>query len=146
MGGIILEMTGYINLKLVNSFVRLFLYLSLNVLLIPRWGIVGAATAALVGEGTINLLRLLEVFVLFRLLPYNRSFFKPVGAGLLTLAIAWAIGQWGPAEAGLLYTAIHVLILLAVYVGTIVLLGLSLEDRLLLVRLRQRASTMFSRS
>src|SRR5512145_2952088 len=38
MGGIILEMTGHMRLKLANSVMRLGLYLSFSVLLIPRWG------------------------------------------------------------------------------------------------------------
>ena len=143
MGGIILEMTGYTRLKLVNSIIRLLLSVGLSVLLIPGWGIVGAAAAALASEGAINLIRLLEVFVLFRLLPYNRGFVKPIAAGLVALAAAGVMGQWLPAAASsLLYTAIHALIVLAVYVGTIVLLGLSPEERTVLVRLRRRAGAL----
>lgn len=145
MCGSILEMTGYAKLKLVNSLVRLALYLGLNVLLIPRWGVVGAATAALAGESMINLLRLVEVFILFRLLPYNRSFIKPIAAGALALASALLMGLWFPAEASLFFVAIHVLLIFAVYVGASLLLGLSPEERTMLARLHQRARMMISR-
>jgi len=146
MGGIILDMTGYTRLKLVNSVIRLALYLSLDVLLIPRWGIVGAATAALVGEVIINLLRLLEVFILFRLLPYNRSFVKPIAAALTALASALVLGRWLPAEASPLYTAIHVLMIFAVYGGMTRLFGLPPEEHAMLAHLRRRATTILSRS
>jgi len=110
----------------------------LNVLLIPRWGMVGAATASLAAVAINNLLRLIEVYILFRLLPYNVSFLKPVTAGLAALAAALALGRLLPAEASLLYAAVNVIILLAAYVGAILLLGLSEEDRSVLARLRGR--------
>ena len=145
MGGIILEMTGYTNLKLVNSVVRIVLYLGLNWLLIPQWGIVGAAIAALVGEGVINLLRLLQVFILFRMLPYNKSFVKPIAAGLVMLAAVWAINQYFPVTTNLVYAVFTIPILFAVYGGMTLLLGLSTEDRLILSRVRLRSSSLFSK-
>jgi len=145
MGGVILEMTGYTKLKLVNAVVRLALYLGLNLLLIPRHGVVGAALAALVAEGVINLLRLVEVFILFRLLPYHRSLLKPATAGLAALAVTWTIGQWFPAGSNLLRVAAQALLLFAVYVGATLSFGLSPEDRLLLARLGRRAGVMLTR-
>jgi len=136
--GVLLDMTGRTRLKLVNSIVMSALMVGLNVLLIPRWGMVGAATASLAAVAINNLLRLIEVYILFRLLPYNVSFLKPVTAGLAALAAALALGRLLPAEASLLYAAVNVIILLAAYVGAILLLGLSEEDRSVLARLRGR--------
>jgi O-antigen/teichoic acid export membrane protein len=135
-------MTGNTSLKLVNSIVLFGLTLGLNVLLIPHWGVVGAATAALAATAAVNILCLAEVFVLFRLLPYNVSFVKPVAAGLVALAAAWVISQLFHAEANLVHTAINAIIILAVYVGMISLLGLSPEDRAVLARLRRRMGTI----
>jgi O-antigen/teichoic acid export membrane protein len=69
--GAVLDMTGKTPLKLFNSIILTALTLGLNFLLIPRWGLMGAATAALVARVTVNLLRLAEVFFLYRMLPYN---------------------------------------------------------------------------
>jgi len=143
--GEVLDMTGNTSLKLVNSIVVFSLTLGLNIFLIPRWGVVGAATAALTATATVNLLRLLEVFILYRLLPYNLSFLKPVAAGLVTLAIAWGVRSLSPHEANLIYTAMNAIILLAVYAGMILLLGLSQEDRMVLSRIVQRMSAVLSR-
>lgn len=143
--GVIINMTGHTVFNLVNSIILLVLTLGLNVLLIPRWGVVGAATAASAAIITVSLLRLLEAFFVFRLLPYNASFVKPVVAGLVTLVTAWVIRQAFRTEANLVYAAMNVSILLAVYVGSILLLGLSEEDRRVLASMGQRVSARLSR-
>jgi O-antigen/teichoic acid export membrane protein len=144
--GVVLDMTGRTSLKFANSLVTFALTIGLNALLIPRWGLMGAATASLAAAVTINLLRLSEIFVLFRLLPYDVSFVKPVVAGLVTLAIAWGVRLFSPSRTSLVYTAMNVIVLLVVYVGMIFLLGLSQEDRAVLDRLRRRMGRMLPRS
>jgi O-antigen/teichoic acid export membrane protein len=146
MCGAVLDMTGYTKLKLVNSIVQLVLSLGSNILLIPRWGVAGAATTVLIVTCAVNGLRLLEVFILLRLLPYNLSFLKPITAGLVTLAVVLAIGRWLPVEANLIYTAIQVLIIFAVYAAITLLLGLSPEELVVLARLRRRIRITLSRN
>lgn len=142
MGGIILDMAGYSRLKLINTIVRLTLHLGLNIALIPRWGIDGAALAVLIAEGTLNLIRLVQVFVLMRLLPYSRGFAKPIAAGLLALASALLAGGLLPAEPGPLATLALVLLLCAVYGGAIMLMGLSPLERSMLARVGRRARAL----
>ncbi len=144
--GTMLDMTGNTTLKLVNSIVTFALTLALNILLIPRWGLMGAAVASLTAVTSINLLRLVEVFLLFRLLPYNLGFIKPITAGLVTLAVAWTVRSLLPSGTNLVYTALNIVVLLAVYTGAILLLGLSQEDRAVLMRVGQRMSTRLSKS
>jgi O-antigen/teichoic acid export membrane protein len=143
--GVLLDMTGNASLKLVNSLVVFALALGLNILLIPSWGLIGVAVASLGTVAIVNLLRLLQVFFLFRLLPYSLGFLKPVMAGLVTLAIVWGVRQLSPAEMTLVYIAIDVSIFLAIYVGMILLLGLSQEDRAVLSLVGRRISVMLSK-
>lgn len=143
--GVIINMTGNTVFNLVNSIILTVLTLGLNILLIPRWGIVGAATATSAAVITVSLLRLLEAFFLLRLLPYNVSFVKPVAAGLVALVTAWVIRQAFHTEANFIYTAMNVSILFAVYVGMILLLGLSQEDRRVLARIGRRVSARLSK-
>jgi len=142
IGGVMIDMTGRTRLKVVNAVVVSTLVVGLNALLIPRWGLTGAATAALVSAVTGNLLALLEVFALFRLLPYNVSFLKPVAAGLAALGVALALSHVLHPEEGLVYAAVNAAVLVLVYVGMILVLGLSDEDRVVLARLRGRLSNM----
>jgi O-antigen/teichoic acid export membrane protein len=145
MCGAVLDMSGYAKLKLANSIVQLVLSLSLNFLLIPRWGIMGAATAALVNIATINTLRLVEVYILLRLLPYNWSFLKPIAAGLVALGVMLGLNGLYPAGTNLFLTALYAVVLFGVYVGMVVLLGLSEEDRMVLARLRRRAGAKWAK-
>jgi O-antigen/teichoic acid export membrane protein len=144
--GSIIDMTGYAKLKLLNSILWITLGVGTNFLLIPRWGLVGAAVAVLIGITTINLLRVLEIWILFRLLPYNLSFVKPIVAGLAAFGVAQIMGQWFPAEANLLYTAIDGFMVLAVYASVLLLLGLAPEDRTVLAQMSRRVNSMFSRN
>ncbi len=136
--GTMLDMTGNTVFKLVNSIATFALSVGLSLLLIPSYGLIGAAVAALAAELLVNLLRLAEVFLLFRLLPYNRSFIKPITAGLAGAAAALGVGRLLPGGASFLSVAIIVLLLLATYAGVLLLLGLSEEDRAVLARLRGR--------
>jgi O-antigen/teichoic acid export membrane protein len=142
--GSIIDMTGYTKLKLVNSVIWVILLSVSNVLLIPRWGILGAATATLLSTTLINLLRVTEVWLLLRLQPYNRSFLKPLAAGLGTFVSAQILNQWLPADATIFHTALHIVFVLAVYVGLSLLLRLDPEDKTVLLRLSQRASFLLA--
>jgi len=144
--GMVLDMTGNTSLKLINSLVTFSLTLVLNFLLIPRWGLIGAAVAALASAAVINALRLLEVYILFRLLPYNLSFIKPIIAGLTTLAVAGALRSFSSDNANLFFVAVTVAIMLAVYGGMILLLGLSEEDRVVLNRVGRRVNASLIKS
>jgi O-antigen/teichoic acid export membrane protein len=138
--GIILDMTGRTGWKLVNAMVRLGLSLGLSALLIPRWGLLGAAVSVLITVSTINLMRMLQVFFSFHLLPYNASFAKPIAAGLAALLAAVGLGYVLPG--GPLSVLLQIVALFAVYVAAIVTLGLAPEDRVVLARLRKRLRGM----
>jgi O-antigen/teichoic acid export membrane protein len=145
MCGAVLEMTGHTTLKLINAIIRLALSLTLNILLIPRWGIVGAAVAVLIVESVANILPLIEVWILYRLLPYSRALLVPLVGGLTAAAVAMFIASKFPAEGGLLYTACLALAIFGVYTAVILGVGLSSEELAVLIRFRHRAGVMLSR-
>lgn len=153
MGGIILDMAGHTRLKLVNSIVRLTVFIVLDILLIPKWGIIGAAVAALTGETVANLLRIGQVYYLFRLWPYDREFLKPLAAALLATGSALAIGRPWPAGESLLYAVTGMVVLLVSYAGLMLLFGFTVEEQAIVgaawVRLRafgRQAQTMLGRA
>jgi O-antigen/teichoic acid export membrane protein len=145
MGGIILDMGGQTRLKLLNSVLRLATFLILDLLLIPRWGVVGAALAALAGETLVNLLRLGQVYYLYRLLPYNRSFLRPGAAALVALAVALLVGRLWPPDQNLVFTAINAVVLLAVYAALIWRSGFSADEKALVALARRRAGSVMVR-
>jgi O-antigen/teichoic acid export membrane protein len=86
-----LAMVGRARLSLLNSLLFLGLSLALDFVLIPPWGLVGAAIANSSAVVVVNVLRLIQVRVLLEMTPYDRRFLRPALAGLLAGAGAWAI-------------------------------------------------------
>lgn len=145
MGGIIIDMAGYTKLKLFNSLIRLALYIVLDYFLIPRWGLIGASMAVLVGEGSVNLLRLVQVYVLFRILPFNMTFMKPLIATGASLASVFLIGAWLPGDMNLVNAAIDTTVMFVVYGVVLLMLGLTVEEINLFKSAFQKARNLVAR-
>lgn len=143
--GSIVDMTGYNKMKLANSVIWVLLIVGLNVFLIPRYAVVGAAAAVCIGIILINLLRVAEIWVLMRLLPYDRTFLKPLTAGIASFASARLLSLWLPADT-LWHLVPHVLVVLVVYGGLLWLMGLAPEDKTVILRFVNRAKTTFAAS
>ena len=143
MCGTILSMSGYTKLKLVNNIISISLSIGLNVLLIPRFGIVGAAISALIVFTALNSIRVLQVYYLMHLIPYNLSFLKPVVAALTVFFLIFFLKQWLPVGDNIFFVAIYACVLLAVFAAMIWLMGLSSEDRMLLERVLQKTRKRF---
>jgi O-antigen/teichoic acid export membrane protein len=136
--GVILTMSGHPNLNLLDSILTLGLNIVLNVLLIPPLGILGAAIGSGIATSLVNLLRTLQVLLVLRIWAYDRQFVKPliaaaVAAGITYVAVvARGLGsEW-------LNLGVGLGILGVVYVGGILVLGLSQSDVLILKTLRER--------
>lgn len=142
--GSMVTMTGHSRLTFVNSIIYLVSNIALDLLFIPRWGGVGAALAVTLSRVLINTLRIVEVFVLFRNWPYDRSFLKPIAASLVAAGATYLTSQWLTFLPMILRTIVGILLLWGVYASVIVLLKLSDEDRLVLRRSWERFS--FGRS
>ncbi|HSK88895.1 MAG TPA: polysaccharide biosynthesis C-terminal domain-containing protein, partial [Anaerolineales bacterium] len=134
---------GYTKLKLVNNIISITLSIGLNVLLIPRFGIVGAAVSALIVFTALNSIRILQVYYLMRLLPYNRSFLKPVVAASTAFLLIFFVKQWLSVGDNIFFVAIYAFVILAVFAAMIWLMGISSEDRMLLDRVLQKTRKRF---
>lgn len=77
---------------------------------------------------------------------YDLKSLKPVAAGLITLTAVWSIHQFILIETNLIQVSLKVLILLGLYGGMILLLGLSQEDHLVITRLRQRINAILPKT
>jgi O-antigen/teichoic acid export membrane protein len=87
----LLAMVGRPGLVLLNGTVGGLTLLSLCFILIPRWGIAGAALATMLSITVTNFLATLEIWKLYRLQPFSRIAFKLLGAGFVVaiLMIFW---------------------------------------------------------
>ena len=142
----IIDMTGYSKLKLLNTLVRLVSSLVLNIFLIPRWGIMGAAITALIVEIVVNFLAILEVWILFRLLPYKNGILTPMLAGMAAFTAVYLINHLSAWRENPLWLVVSLLVMFSVYIGVILGLGLDPEDRMLLSHLQKRAKSIITSS
>jgi O-antigen/teichoic acid export membrane protein len=134
--GPMIDMTGHTRLKVGNSVLWTGLLIGSGVVLIPRWGVVGAATASLIAIATVNVLTVAEVWALEHLVPFDRSFWKPLVAGAGACATGLALGRLMPFGTDLLPAVLQGVVVVAVFVGLICLFGLAADDRLALDRIR----------
>jgi len=103
---------------------------ALNVILVPRLGILGAAVALSASVVGTNLWALVEVRRRLGLFAYNRSYVKIIVSSLIT-ALALAIQRVMFTDASWRAAGVALVLAYAVFFGAMLLLGLDSEDRML---------------
>ena len=145
MCGSMAAMTGHPKLRLLNTAIRVGCSIVINLLLIPVWGMVGAAVAALLVEIIVNSIAVWQIWSLFGLLPYDKYILNPLIAGLGAFGAALISNRLLLVGEKPFYAVFSFVIMLAVYIGISLALGLAPEDRLLLSRLQRRFSGLTGR-
>ncbi|MGQ9673138.1 MAG: oligosaccharide flippase family protein [Candidatus Aminicenantales bacterium] len=146
-GGYMISMSGRTAISLANASGVLVLNLILNLILIPRHGVLGAAVAVSLALSLVNVVRLIEVWLILRIHPYRVDFLKPVGAGIFaSFVLAVARPRLLPVEGILVRLGIGTLVLFSFYVAILVLLGISQEEKFVLARIKQKLGGRSSRN
>jgi len=87
MCGTIIGVSKYYKIEVyINGFL-LFLTISLNILLIPLYGIIGGAIASLLSILIINIIKIIVVYKKFNIQPYKYSNIKYIGLGIVLYII-----------------------------------------------------------
>lgn len=131
--GQVLTMSGRSLLNFGDNAVAVAANVGMNLLLIPRFGAVGAAVAWSVAIVGLNAVRMVQVWRILRISPLSRSLLRPVVA-LGCALVATLVSR--PVVLGALPAAAGVLVLAAcfgaIYAGCLAILGLYPEDRMLI--------------
>lgn len=85
--GWFIVLTGRSYLSLVNSLVALLVNLVVTIFLTTKFGIIGAATAILLGLLVVNLMRLAQIRSIFGIHPFSVSLWKSMLTGCVALLI-----------------------------------------------------------
>ena len=134
--GFMLTMTGRHKIALANSLTLGVLNVILNLLLIPRYGVLGAGVATGASIALINITRLIEVYLLYRVHPYKLSYWKPFVSGIVAIAVWFGIKQvWAPT--GWLWLG-EIALFGMTYMLLLVILGLDAEDKTIVRALKGR--------
>lgn len=140
--GQLLIMSGRSRLNLFNALLMLLLNLSLGIWLVPQFNIVGAAISASLPLVVVNFLRLLQVHFALRIKAYSVSYWKPLLAasvsaiGLRSIQNSLSQLQLGP------QVFAYIILLLIIYVGVLLALGLDASDKVVLNHIKRRLSRM----
>jgi O-antigen/teichoic acid export membrane protein len=134
--GYMLVMSGRPYLTMANNLFALVLNIGLNLLLIPHFGIRGAAVAWALSIALINVAKVAQVWFTMRMHAFDVGFAKGCLAGAVAFLPGLLVrstmrGFTGMAVGAVAIATVYVLVLLA--------LGLREEDRVVLRRLAQRA-------
>ncbi len=116
--GVTLTMTRRQKLELVNSLCMAGLNLFLNYLLIPRYGAIGAAIASSSAIVAINLLRLGQIVLLYRMHPFTREVLKymvPAAVSVLVLFLYYEMHFPAPFLVSLIIKTSIILALFAAF-------------------------------
>ena len=79
-----LSMSGYTRLVFWNSLCAFILNLVLNIIFIPKFGIIGAAWATLISMTVIGFTRIIQVRFILKLSFLSSHLYKPLFAGMVT--------------------------------------------------------------
>jgi O-antigen/teichoic acid export membrane protein len=140
-----IDMTGRAKLKLANSILWTVTLLASSALLIPAWGVLGAATAMFISTVAVNLAAVVEVWLLERMLPFERNFWKPLVAGATAFLAGWVLKLVMPMQNGRLLSAAQAALVLAIFGGGLLAFGLEPEDRIVIDRIVGKVSVALRR-
>lgn len=133
--GYMLLMTGRPGLALLNSWLSGVVNILLNLWLIPRHGMLGAALATGITLALLNIVRLIQVRYLYHCYPFRLGTLKTLIAGAIAGGAVWKLSQMNQLEDwGKLAMMGGGLLL---YAGLLTLFGWDDEDQLVIHRLRR---------
>jgi len=78
-------------INLVNTAVVIIVSILLNIILIPRFGMNGAAVSMLVSYTLMNFARIIEVFIIYKLSPFSANLHKVILAGTFSAILIPAV-------------------------------------------------------
>jgi O-antigen/teichoic acid export membrane protein len=131
--------------NLFNSIAVAVISVGLYLLLIPRYGIVGAAAAYSCGQLIINTMRVVEVRFLAGMSPLKGSFWKPLAAALAAFSAVDLLRRGGLVEGVTAGWVFEMALLWAVYGGATWALGIDEEDRTVLNAVKKKIRGKFRR-
>ena len=139
LGSPSLTMSGFQKYNLINALVALFTNIFLNIMLIPQFGIAGAAMGTTIALFLISLLRFFENYYLLGLNLLSIKLLKPIFAGLSTGMIVYLVkpyifeSGYFDYDSSILYLIIYLLLgalfILLVYMVLKWILRLDDEDK-----------------
>ncbi|MHC4622332.1 MAG: flippase [Planctomycetota bacterium] len=126
--GYTLIMTGRQNIQVFNSMAMVACNVVLNCLLIPGLGGTGAALATAFSLAVINVLKLVEVYAIYKIHPYDFSYLKVLAGGLIAAVIVLLLKRVVEIDSRPVLVLAHFFVVGTVFAVFLVLSGLAEDD------------------
>jgi O-antigen/teichoic acid export membrane protein len=127
-----IDMTGHTRAKLANAILYTVLLVGSGWLLIPPYGLIGAAWSAVIAEVGVNGVSLAEVWFFEHLFPFDRTFWKPGLAALIAYAAGLGLRQVHPGGGGIIAVGAQSVLIMGLFAGLLLLFRLEPEDRMII--------------
>lgn len=124
--GYVIAMSGRSLLALANNVGAATVNVVLCLVLVPRIGSIGAAASVAFSVGLLQMLQVVEVAILYRILPFSKGTVKAVAAGAVAMLLT---GYLLPAAQGSYYQVLHAGIATVTYGALLLAFGLGAEER-----------------
>jgi len=137
--GYMLIMTGQEKIESINAACVLILNIILNLILIPKFGILGVAIASAVSLSIINIVRIIEIHSSLKIHPFDFRFSKGLGAGIISLSLALPLKTYFLLESHYLVNLIlSSLFTLITFLILLFLFKFGKEDKFILKKIKQK--------
>lgn len=126
--GIILTMTGHQYKELINYLASVLLNILLNIILIPSYGLIGAAAATTLSRLIITAVRLYIIFYIFRIQPFTKKLSAAFGISFIFYLAYYCVTYYGGYSFGP-YINVFIAIFCSVIIAlSIITFGFEKED------------------
>lgn len=132
--GALVTMGGYAGTNFINGVVSVGVNVLLNALLIPRFGLEGAAMASAVAIVTWSVLRVIEARLLLQCFAFDRRVLVAIAVAVAAGGTAFLLGQ----DQGLVLRVALAGVAVLVFLGAVALGGRTEADQLVLGRVSER--------
>lgn len=136
--GQMLVMTGKARLHMYNSMVFLALTLILNWFLIPRYGILGAAVSNMITLGTMNVMRLIQIYQYLKIHPFSLGFWKAIVVALISIGAMKGFESLVHLDFIWLRISVISVLFVVIYLVLTFAAGLDEEEKLLFSKLTKK--------
>lgn len=137
--GYMIMMSGRSKIIMMNAAIVSFTNIVLCFVLIPKYGIMGAAYAATISIVLITLIGLVEVYSIYKIQPYRLDFLKPIFSGLFSISFTYLIlRSFFKCENLFVVLIIGMTSFLVIYTAILFFLGIGEEDKIILDRIKSK--------
>lgn len=141
--GWVLAMCDRQNLWCCTMSIMALLNISLNLLLIPKLGTIGASVATGISTIGMHLAGLIETRYFLKLFPFDKRYLKALGAGMMACVIGFILKSLNTDQNSIVFLLLFSFSIVGVYISMLFLFRLDEEDKIILKALRRKALAFF---